>query len=150
MERKKQDFSNETQLASSTAARILYLGLGITCLALGALGAILPILPTTPFMLLAAGCFAKSSTRFYNWLLNNPLFGPMIQQWRQYRSISPRTKAMASLLIVITLGTSIIFFVGNFYLRILLIFIGAGVITFLLRIPSRKYPSPLEENPLPL
>ena len=140
MERK--DYSHETRPLQSTAARLLLMGMGTLFVVLGTVGIFLPIFPTTPFMLLAAACYARSSPRFYNWLLNNRLFGPTIHDWRQHRKISRKAKWTASSLIVMTLGISIIFVVDNPYLRLLMILIGLGVVTFLLRIPSREYQSP--------
>ena len=69
--------------------------LGFFFLALAVLGVILPVLPTTCFVLLAAACFAKSSDRFYQWLLSSQLFGPMIQQWQATRSMPKRAKIIA-------------------------------------------------------
>ena len=67
--------------------RYLWLSFGFIALALGMAGAVLPLLPTTPFILLAAFCFARSSRRFHNWLLNHRTFGPMIENWRQEGAI---------------------------------------------------------------
>ena len=69
--------------------------LGFFFLGLAVLGIILPVLPTTCFVLLAAACFAKSSDRFYQWLLSSQLFGPMIQQWQTTRSMPKRAKIIA-------------------------------------------------------
>jgi hypothetical protein len=69
--------------------------LGFFCLGLAILGAILPVMPTTCFVLMAAACFAKSSPRFYNWLLASRIFGPMINQWQTTRSMPKRAKVMA-------------------------------------------------------
>ena len=70
----------------SSFVRALYVVLGFTALALGIAGVVLPVLPTTPFVLLAAACFARGSTRFHDWLLAHALFGPMISEWQQYGS----------------------------------------------------------------
>ena len=69
--------------------------LGFFFLALAVLGVILPVMPTTCFVLLAAACFAKSSDRFYQWLLTSRIFGPMIQQWQTTRSMPRRAKIIA-------------------------------------------------------
>ena len=84
---------------------------------LGILGAFLPVLPTTPFMLLAAACYARASTRFYNGLLNNRAFGPTIREWRRYRSIPYRTKWTAIGLMAVTLTASIVFAVEDPWLQ---------------------------------
>ncbi len=69
--------------------------LGFAALGLGLVGLVLPLLPTTPFMLLAAACFAKSSPRLHDWLVGHRVFGPAIRDWRDYRAIAPRAKRMA-------------------------------------------------------
>lgn len=72
-----------------------YLALGWLFFALGGLGALLPVLPTTPFMLLALWAFAKSSRRFHDWLYHHRLFGPPLQQWRRHRVIPLPAKFMS-------------------------------------------------------
>ncbi|NOR61370.1 MAG: DUF454 family protein [Rhodobacteraceae bacterium] len=77
-------------------ARILWLILGGSSLALGTLGIFLPLLPTVPFYLLAAFGFSKSSTKMHNWMLNHKVFGPDIRNWNNNRVIHRRAKLMAS------------------------------------------------------
>ena len=69
--------------------------LGFVFLALAVVGVFLPLLPTTPFVILAAGCFARSSERMHQWILANPTFGPMVHDWEQKRCVSCRVKAIA-------------------------------------------------------
>ncbi len=75
--------------------RTLWLALGLTFLALGLVGIVLPVLPTTPFLLLAAGCFAKSSPRLHRWLLAHPTLGPPIRAWEEHGAIAPGAKRLA-------------------------------------------------------
>ena len=75
--------------------RTLYFILGWLFFAVGAVGALLPVLPTTPFMLLSLWAFSRSSQRFHDWLFNHPLFGPPLQQWTQYRVIPLAAKVMS-------------------------------------------------------
>lgn len=89
--------------------QILYLILGWTCIALGAIGVVLPLLPTTPFVLLAAFAFSKSSERFHDWLLNHKVFGPLISDWQRNGVIRLHVKWMATLSIVIMLSLSFSF-----------------------------------------
>ena len=98
----------------------LFMSLGLIFVALAALGVVLPGLPTTPFLLLAASCFAKSSTRLYGWLLANRTFGPMIRDWEQNRSISRRVRnfAVASMLLMGTV--SILFVVEQGFIQLLI------------------------------
>ena len=75
--------------------RTLWLALGLTFLALGLAGIVLPVVPTTPFLLLAAGCFAKSSPRLHGWLLAHPTLGPPIRRWEEHGAIAPGAKRLA-------------------------------------------------------
>jgi uncharacterized protein len=75
--------------------RALFLIFGIAFTALGIVGAFLPLLPTTIFLILAAGCFARSSPRMEAWILDHPQFGPLVRNWRAYGVIPPRAKALA-------------------------------------------------------
>lgn len=78
--------------------RILWLTLGCASLLLGAIGAVLPVLPTTPFVILAAFAFGKSSPRLRAWLLNSRIFGHLIRDWEAYGSIPTRVKVYACLM----------------------------------------------------
>jgi uncharacterized membrane protein YbaN (DUF454 family) len=82
--------------------RWLWLLAGVVLVATGAIGVILPLLPTTPFLLLAAYCFARSSPALHDWLLNHRTFGPLISNWDQYGSIDPRSKRIAVGVILLT------------------------------------------------
>jgi uncharacterized protein len=73
----------------------MWLALGWLFTALGFIGALLPLMPTTIFLILAAGCFARSSPRLESWLLTHPHFGPTLRAWREDGAIGPRAKAMA-------------------------------------------------------
>lgn len=75
--------------------RHLYLVLGLGFVALGFIGAFLPVLPTTPFLILAAGCFARSSPRLERYLLDHPRLGPLLTDWRARGAIPRRAKWMA-------------------------------------------------------
>lgn len=79
----------------SPLARLLWVTLGLLFTALGGLGAVLPVLPTTPFLLLAAACFARSSDRLLHWLLNLKGVGPAIQDFRAGRGVPARAKWLA-------------------------------------------------------
>lgn len=87
--------------------KLLWLVLGCLAVALGLLGVFLPLLPTTPFMILAAACFARSSDRLHDWLLRHPLFGPMIRDWRAHRAIPRRAKIAALTAMALAFGLSL-------------------------------------------
>ncbi len=121
----------------SRAVRILLVVVGTICVALGVLGIVLPVLPTTPFLLLAAACYARASERFYVWLLRNPAFGPTIREWRRHRSIPRRTKWVAISLMTISIAVSIMLLARYPLAQFLLAAVGIGVGAWLARIPSR-------------
>jgi uncharacterized membrane protein YbaN (DUF454 family) len=125
---------------ASPIVRALLIVAGSTCVALGVLGIFLPLLPTTPFLLLAAACYARASRRFYDWLLANRTFGPLILEWRRHRSIPYRTKLYAIGLMSLTLGTSIVFFVPLLWVKILLAIFGVSMAIWMYRMPSRDAP----------
>ncbi|RDD70292.1 YbaN family protein [Paracoccus versutus] len=79
----------------STALRWLFLALGLFFTGFGFVGAFLPVLPTVPFLILAAACFARSSQRLENWLLAHPRFGPLLRDWRERGAIPMRAKWMS-------------------------------------------------------
>jgi uncharacterized membrane protein YbaN (DUF454 family) len=122
------------------ALRAAWLAAGFLFLGIAILGVVLPVLPTTPFLLLAAACFARSSQRFYDWLLNHPSFGPLVREWREHRSIPWRTKLFAIALMSGTLAASIVFFVKDPYLRWSLGALGVLLAAWLYSIPSRDRP----------
>ena len=82
---------------------------GFVFLALAVVGVFLPLLPTTPFVILAAGCFARSSERMHRWILQNPTFGPMVTDWEEKRCVSLRVKAVALTSMLVVGGMSIFF-----------------------------------------
>lgn len=87
--------------------RLFCLLIGLTALFLGILGLFLPLLPTTPFILLAAACWAKTSPRFHQWLRQHRIFGPTIHHWEENRSIPRRAKWLSSIMMLCSLATMI-------------------------------------------
>lgn len=138
--RENIDYSAEMNRHDSPTVRLLFVALGTLFVLLGIAGAFLPVLPTTPFMLMAAGCYARASTRFYNWLLNNPTFGPTILEWRRHRSIPWRVKLAAIAMMTATLSISILFFVPWPELQAALALFGLLLAAYMYRIPSRDRP----------
>lgn len=104
------------------------------------MGVVLPLLPTTPFVLLAAACFARGSRRAHEWLLATRTFGPLIRNWQASRSIGTRAKWVSCLLIVATIGLTIGTVADSVGLRAALALIGLAVITFILRRPAPRLP----------
>ncbi|WP_456385928.1 YbaN family protein [Desulfolithobacter sp.] len=108
---------------------------GVVSLGLGALGIVLPLLPTVPFVLLAAACFAKSSSRIHAWLCSSHLFGPMISQWQASRSIPKKSKTLALAAIGCSGATSI-YLLNSSSLRILIIAILFIPVCIILNLPT--------------
>ncbi|HEC17257.1 MAG TPA: DUF454 domain-containing protein [Sedimenticola sp.] len=118
--------------------KYLLILIGCIFVGLAGLGAVLPVLPTTPFLLVAAACFAKSSERLYCWLLDAPLFGPLIRNWRETRSIPRQAKRLAITAIVLVGGSSAVFFVDKLILQLFILAILVLHIIFIARIQSTE------------
>jgi uncharacterized membrane protein YbaN (DUF454 family) len=117
--------------------RILLIIAGTICLALGAVGIVLPILPTTPFLLLAAACYLRSSERMHKWLLNNRWFGEYIKNYQAGRGIPLKTKIIALSILWLAIIYSTIFVVNEILIaQIVLLAIAAGVSIHLIRLPT--------------
>jgi hypothetical protein len=125
--------------------RHVYVVLGSVCLALGVLGIVLPLLPTTPFLLLSAACYARGSERFYSWLLNHRWFGPHIRAYRSGEGIPLRAKVTGVVLVWATIAAAAAFAVRQPWARLLLFAIAAGISLYLLRLPTlgKKGAAPL-------
>ncbi len=87
------------QTLGEAIKRRLWLALGLFFVGLGSVGAVLPLLPTTPFLLLAVYCASRSSPALHAWLYSHPRFGPLLRDWRDHRAIRPRAKATALVLV---------------------------------------------------
>jgi uncharacterized membrane protein YbaN (DUF454 family) len=136
----RRDYSHEVRKHRFLWVQVAFAALGTVFLLTGIVGVFLPLLPTTPFLLLAAACYARSSRRFYNRLMNHPAFGPLIVEWRTYRSIPWRTKLVAMTTMFLTFGSSILFFVHDGWLQSALTFFGLMMLVWMYRIPSRDRP----------
>ena len=112
---------------------------GSIFLGLGFVGIIVPGLPTTPFLLLAAGCYVKSSDRLYSWLLDHKLFGKYIYNFRETRSISLRSKIISLIMMWVMIGLSIFIFKKIIPVKIIIALLGViGTLVILLIPTSRK------------
>jgi hypothetical protein len=129
-----------SRLHASPVVRYLLLAAGCLAFVLGLAGIFLPVLPTTPFMILAAACFARSSPRFHRWLLAHRTFGPIVGEWERHRAIPWRAKLWAIGLMSATLATSIVFFVKNPWVQGALAAMGVALAIWLYRVPSRDRP----------
>ena len=114
--------------------RTTYLLIGHASMAMAFAGIFVPLLPTTPFVLLAAACYSRGSERFHTWLHEHPRFGPMIHSWREHRALGLRTKIVAVITVVASITWSAIRLNAPWNVAALLI--GAAVLTFLLSRPT--------------
>ncbi len=120
------------------ALRMVLIAVGILCVMLGALGIVLPLLPTTPFLLLAACCFGRSSPRFYTWLHSNRWFGSYLRNYRAGRGISRKHKQCALLLLWLAIGYSVLQVVDFWWAKAVLLGIALAVTVHLLRLPTLR------------
>ena len=122
--------------------RLIWTLAGGTALVLGLAGIVLPLLPTTPFLLLAAFCFARASPRLEMWLVEHPRFGPPIRDWRAEGAISTRGKVAALLAIGVTFAISLALGLPGMVLLIQAAVLGAVVLFLLTRPTPRGDPGP--------
>ena len=114
--------------------RTTYLLIGHASLAMGFLGIFVPLLPTTPFVLLAAACYSRGSERFHTWLHEHPRFGPIISSWREHGAIGLRSKIAATVMVAASVTYSTIRLDAPW--NVIAVLIGAAVLTFLLSRPT--------------
>lgn len=110
---------------------------GVISLLLAILGMVLPGLPTTPFVLLAATCFARASPRLHAWLLGHRFLGPLVHDWEAHRSLPLRIKLISTCLMAVMVGLSAWQFMGKPWLAALVLVLGAVGAWVVWRIPTR-------------
>jgi len=119
--------------------------LGFLFMALGIIGIFLPVLPTTPFMLLASFFFLRSSERMHRWIINHKVFGPSVRNYMEHRGMRKSTKVKAISTLWLSLGISI-YIVKNLYVDVLLIFVGICVSFYLLSLKTITEESPRRQD----
>jgi uncharacterized membrane protein YbaN (DUF454 family) len=132
MERK----SKQKDKTSNQLLKLILITSGTIFVGLGILGIFIPILPTTPFLLLAAACYARSSKKFYDWLINNKLIGIYITNYREGRGFPLKVKFFTISLLWITILFSVLFLLDIFWIKIILIIIAIGVTIHILTIKT--------------
>ena len=142
--RYNEQHTNGAKVNVKRLTRTLLVAGGTLCVALGVLGIFLPVLPTTPFLLLAAYCYARSSDRFHQWLMTNRWFGDYIRNYREGRGIPLKQKVLTILLLWLTIGYAAWFVVPPWWARVILLGIAAGVTLHLIRTKTFK---PEARNP---
>jgi uncharacterized membrane protein YbaN (DUF454 family) len=119
-------------------AKVLLIVSGTFFVALGVLGIFVPVLPTTPFLLVAAFCYARSSERFLHWLLTNRWFGAYIKNYREGRGISLREKLLTIVALWLSVSFSALYVVESWWGKLLLVAVAVGVTVHLLRIKTPR------------
>jgi hypothetical protein len=123
-------------MSMKRAKQAVYLIIGTLALVLGAIGLFLPVLPTTPFVILAAACYLRSSKRMHAWILQSRLFGETIENFQAGRGLKRDTKIRALVLMWATISISAFFFVDQLIFRGAMFLVAAGVTVYLLRLPT--------------
>ncbi len=133
----------------SRIVRALLIAGGTISLALGAVGIVMPLLPTTPFLLLSAACYCRSSDRLYNWLMGNKWFGEYIRNYAEGKGLTKKTKITALSVLWITIGFSIVFMLPRLLpltmvlpMQLIMIAVAIGVSVHILRLPTFKKAQP--------
>jgi uncharacterized membrane protein YbaN (DUF454 family) len=141
----KKTFASACKEQGRKLVRILWFIAGTICVALGAFGIVLPILPTTPFLLAAAACYYKSSERMHRWLLNNKWFGEYIRNYTEGKGLTIKTKITALTMLWITIGVSTVFMLDRLLpaqlvlpMQLIMIAVAIAVSTHILRLPTFK------------
>ena len=122
----------------SSLKKGIFIVAGTVSLGLGAVGVFLPILPTTPFLLLSAACYYKGSERMHRWLLCNKLFGSYIRNYKEGKGIAQTTKILTLSLLWITICFSAFYIVRNFPIQIVLIAIAIAVTIHVITLPTLR------------
>jgi len=142
---KKTDETSAEKKASNKIVKILLITAGTISLALGAIGVFLPIIPTTPFLLLAAACYYRSSKRMHRWLLNNKWFGEYIRNYKEGKGIPLKTKIAALAMLWLTIGVSTVFFLNRLLpellvlpMQVIMIAVAVAVSAHIIRLPTFK------------
>lgn len=130
-----QDNNNKV---TSSVKKGIYFIVGSISLAAGVLGVFLPVIPTTPFILLSAWCFFRSSEKIYEWVISNETFGPTIENYQEGRGITKNTKIRAIVMMWLAISASVYFFISNMYLIAFLYLIAILVSIYLYRLPTMK------------
>lgn len=124
--------------------KVIYIIIGSFSLALGTIGIFLPVLPTTPFLLLTAYFYLRSSERLYHWLVNHKVFGKYIHDYIKYRSIPLKTKILALVLLWPSIIVSL-YFIPLFPVKVMLVCIASTVTVYIIRLKTRVEQKNIEE-----
>ncbi len=120
----------------ATLRKVALVTVGILTLSLGIVGVFLPVLPTTPFLLLSAACFVRSSDRLYNWLIHHKWFGAYIRNYREHRAVTLKSKILTLVMLWGVIGYTALGVIANWWIRGLLGVIAVGVTLHLIHMKT--------------
>ncbi len=130
---------HQVKEAKNPLLRVLWVGLGCLFVGLGAIGAVVPGMPTTVFLVLAAACFIRSSQRLYDWLISNKTFGPYLKDYREGKGIPRRAKVLALSMIVIFVSFAVFYAIEATQIKVLVGLIGLiGFLFVFFKVPAAK------------
>ena len=152
----KKTFASKCKEQGQKLVRTLWFIAGTICVVLGAIGIVLPILPTTPFLLAAAACYYKSSPRMHRWLLNNKWFGEYIRNYTEGKGLTKKTKITALIVLWVTIGFSTVSMLNRLLpetlvlqMQIIMVIVAIAVSAHILRLPTfREKQIQLKKKPL--
>jgi len=130
---------HQVKEAKNPLLRVLWVGLGCLFVGLGAIGAVVPGMPTTVFLVLAAACFIRSSQKLYDWLISNKTFGPYLKDYREGKGIPRRAKVLALSMIVIFVSFAVFYAIEATQIKVLVGLIGLiGFLFVFFKVPAAK------------
>lgn len=121
---------------SGKMMRSIYIIVGTIALVIGAIGLFLPVIPTTPLVILAAACYYRGSDRLHNWILSSRWFGETVKNYQEGRGLTRDTKVRAISMMWAMILISAWFFVSNFFVRVAIICVAIGVTVYLIKLPT--------------
>ncbi len=138
MEEQKAGDNRVLKPKRNRVTRVLLMIAGTVSLVFAVVGLVLPLIPTTPFLLLTAACYCRSSERLYNWLMNNKWFGEYIRNYREGKGIPLKTKILALTFLWVTISISALFFVQILIVQVVLLVVAIAVSIHILRLPTYR------------
>ncbi|MFA5363830.1 MAG: YbaN family protein [Candidatus Bathyarchaeia archaeon] len=127
----------QTNISNQKFVRAIFFVPGTTCLELGAVGIVLPVLPTTPFLLASLACYCRSSERMTHWILNNKYFGDYIRRYKEGKGIPMKTKVAAITILWATITFSA-FLLNILFVQLVLLVVAVAVTMHLARLPTYR------------
>ena len=123
---------------SDKVKRTIYVFIGTIFLVIGAIGVVIPVLPTTPFLLLAAACYVRGSDRLHHWMINNRIFGEFIRNYREGKGITFRNKLLTIVFLWVSISFSALFIIERPMIKALLFLIAIAVSAHIVLLPTYK------------